>query len=274
MLGLILGSAFSGPDPGARLGLTLRPETVATPVGDWTLHHVEGDAEGRALRADGVGGVVSLRHGTPHRFLPNQIPYRAQAWAMRAAGAESVLVTSSVGVMTERLPLYQPILLSDILYPENRLPDGSACTLFPAPTAEQGHLVLSDGLLSERLGDEIARVADRAGVEIARGAVFAYAGGPRGKTAAENAMWARLGAEVNSMTLAPEAVLAAEGGASVAGLVVGHKYSVPGRQNPDEGGIAASLDASREATRSIARAYLESARPIQSGNHLYRFDSE
>ena len=274
MLGLILGSAFSGPDPGARLGLTLRPETVATPFGDWTLHHVEGDAEGRALRADGVGGVVSLRHGTPHRFLPNQIPYRAQAWAMRAAGAESVLVTSSVGVMTERLPLYQPILLSDILYPENRLPDGSACTLFPAPTAEQGHLVLSDGLLSERLGDEIARVADRAGVEIARGAVFAYAGGPRGKTAAENAMWARLGAEVNSMTLAPEAVLAAEGGASVAGLVVGHKYSVPGRQNPDEGGIAASLDASREATRSIARAYLESARPIQSGNHLYRFDSE
>lgn len=270
MLGLILGSAYSGPDPGIRLGLRLRPETVATPFGAWTLHHVEADAE----TGEAVGGVVSLRHGTPHRFLPNQIPYRAQAWALREAGVESLLVTSSVGVMNPDLPLFQPILLDDLLFPENRLPDGSTCTLFPEPTPGQGHLVLGEGLLSARLADEVARVAAEAGADVARGGVFAYAGGPRGKTAAENRMWAALGADVNSMTLAPEVVLQAEAGASVCGLVVGHKYSVPGRANPDGSGVAASLDASREATRSIARAYLRTARSVRSGNHLYRFDSE
>ena len=270
MLGLILGSAFSGPDPGARLGLRLRPETVPTPFGNWTLHHVEGDAETGAA----VGGVVSLRHGTPHRFLPNQIPYRAQAWALREAGVQSLLVTSSVGVMDAGLPLFQPVLLSDLLFPENRLPDGSACTLFPEPAPGQGHLVLSEGLLSSALADEVARVAAEAGVAVARGAVFAYAGGPRGKTPAENRMWAALGADVNSMTLAPEVVLQAEAGASVCGLVVGHKYSVPGRANPPGEGIAASLDTSREATRSIVRAYLRRARAAPSGNHLYRFDAE
>ena len=270
MLGLILGSAFSGPDPGARLGLRLRPETVATPFGDWTLHHVDGDAE----TGEAVGGVVSLRHGTPHGFLPNQIPYRAQAWALREAGVTSLLVTSSVGVMNPELPLFRPILLADLLYPENRLPDGSTCTLFPEPTPDQGHLVLSEGLLSVALADEVARVAAQAGVTVARGAVFAYVGGPRGKTSAENRMWAGLGADVNSMTLAPEVVLQAEAGASVCGLVVGHKHSVPGRANPPGDGIAASLDTSRDATRSIARAYLRRARPAPSGNHLYRFNSE
>jgi purine nucleoside phosphorylase len=102
--------------------------------------------------------------------------------------------------------------------------------------------------------------------------VFAYVGGPRGKTAAENRMWHALGAQVNSMSLGPEVVLANELEIPTAALVVGHKYSVPDRDNPDEGGVTASLDASRAAMERVVDAFLSGAAPVAFGNHLYRFE--
>ena len=47
------------------------------------------------------------------------------------------------------------------------------------------------------------------GVQLSeREVVFAFSPGPRTKTRAENALWAQLGAQVNSMSLGPEVVLA------------------------------------------------------------------
>src|SRR3990167_5465062 len=109
----ILGSAYAGERP---LGLELVADTVVTPHGPATLHHVRDRA-----------AVVLFRHGSPHRYLPNQIPYRAHAWALASAGVRSLIVTSSVGVLDPAVPLHQPLLVSDILMLENRLPDGSAC---------------------------------------------------------------------------------------------------------------------------------------------------
>jgi 5'-methylthioadenosine phosphorylase len=96
-------------------------------------------------------------------------------------------------------------------------------------------------------------------------------GGPRTKTPAENRLWARLGAQVNSMTLGPEVVLANELEIPCAGLVVGHKYSVPEIDNPAEEGIAESLDRAREATWRLVHALLHDGRAPDFGNHIYRF---
>ena len=116
--------------------------------------------------------------------------------------------------------------------------------MFTEPSPDHGHLLIKDGLFSSELNRTIADgsimandiyKADRTGV------VFVYAGGPRGKTPAENQMWAQLGGQVNSMTLAPEVVLANELEIPVAALVVGHKYSVPDVENPKEEEIADTL---------------------------------
>ena len=97
-------------------------------------------------------------------------------------------------------------------------------------------------------------------------------GGPRTKTPAENRMWHRLGAQVNSMTLAPEVILANELEIPCAGLVVGHKYSVPDVNAPeDEEAVAATLDRSRLTFERIVRAFLFHAMPVAFGNHLFRF---
>ena len=87
-------------------------------------------------------------------------------------------------------------------------------------------LISADTLRADRLGaygyearPTSPRIDALAGTALPR-VVFGYAPGPRTKTAAENAMWARLGADVASMTLAPEIVLANELEIPCAALVV------------------------------------------------------
>jgi 5'-methylthioinosine phosphorylase len=45
------------------------------------------------------------RHGSPHRFPPHNVNYRANMWALREAGADHVLAVSAVGGIS---PSYRP----------------------------------------------------------------------------------------------------------------------------------------------------------------------
>lgn len=258
---VILGSAFA---EGAA-SFDAEPQEVETRFGRQLLYRVEGEER---------PAYLLFRHGVPHRLLPNQIDYRAQAAALAEVGCGALLVTSSVGVMDEALPLYRPLLVGDLLTMDNRLPDGSACTMFPEQQADHGHLVLNEGLFSNALTRQAARLAKEADAPPAEEqVVFGYVGGPRGKTAAENRMWRRLGAQVNSMTVAPEVILANELGIPCAALVVGHKYSIPDVDNPeDEATVAATLDDSRGALRRAVRAFVEEGEAVPFENHLFRFD--
>lgn len=256
----ILGSAFQADLPSS---LQLKPLTFDTPWGRQTLHRVEGR---------GRPAYVFFRHGRPHRLLPHQINYQAQAWALREVGCGALLVTSSVGVLDPGVPLFEPLLIEDLIMLENRLPDGRACTMFENPSEDQGHLVLDEGLFSEALSEQIRQLGREAGAEIASEVVFAYVGGPRGKTAAENRMWPRLGAQVNSMTLAPEVVLANELEIPCAALVVGHKYSVPEGEVPeDRGEMADTLARSRRQQEQIILRFLKDGEAVPFGNQIFRF---
>lgn len=248
---VVVGSAWADglPWPTERLD-------VQTPFGGAVLHRVT-DVPRPAW--------ILARHGIPHTLYPQDIPYRANAWALRAAGVRALLVTSSVGILRREVPLDVLLEVGDLLWPENRLPDGSACTL------GGGHLVVQDGVFHTGLRAKVRSLCGRRGIEVGGPVVFTYAGGPRTKTAAENRYWASAGADVNSMTLAPEVVLAAELGIPVAALVVGHKYSHPDIENPPSDGISASLDASRRMLSRAIRGFLEEAAAEQDGNQMYRF---
>jgi 5'-methylthioadenosine phosphorylase len=258
----ILGSAFSESLPGE---LDLTPQTIETEWGAQTLYRF--DAPERPA-------YVLFRHGLPHRLLPNQINYRAQAAALRAVGCEALLVTSSVGVLDPDVPLYRPLLVDDLWMLENRLPDGSACTMFTEPSADHGHLVLDDSLFATALRSQVRALAGGADAPIADDVTFAYVQGPRSKTAAENRALPRLGAQVNSMTLGPEVVLANELEIPCVGLVVGHKYSIPDRDPPEEEALATTLDRSREEQERIVTAFLRRAEPVAFPNTIYRFGTD
>ncbi|MFB6263932.1 MAG: 5'-methylthioadenosine phosphorylase [Bradymonadaceae bacterium] len=256
----ILGSAFAHRPPES---WSLEEVEIETRRGEATLYRLDHlDREAYAL----------FRHGRPHRWLPNQIPYRRHALALDRVGCEALLVTSSVGVLRPELPLFQPLPVEDLLTLDNRLPDGSACTVYDRPHADQGHLVLDDGLFDPEIGEQLRRLADRRDVGLGAPVVFGYVGGPRGKTRAENRMWRSLGADVNSMTLAPEVVLANELEIPCAGVVVGHKYSLPERtEMADAAEVEGSLEQSRESLEELTDAFLTGVEPGGFGNQIYRF---
>ncbi len=274
---VILGSAFNEKFP---QDLCLQPREIATPWGQQQLYQVTNINR---------PAYLIFRHGIPHRLLPNQIPYRAQAWALQELNCGALMITSSVGVLNDRLPLYRPMLVTDLIMLENRLPDGSTCTLFVEPRSLQGHLILNEGLFSLALTQQIYELAPELIEPPEIKVTFAYVGGPRGKTAAENRMWHKLGADVNSMTLAPEVVLANELEIPCVGLVVGHKYSLPGIQAPgtpsrgsaklrlrrplgDRFAVSDSLESSRRAMEQIIIRFLKEAKEVPFGNQIFRFN--
>jgi purine nucleoside phosphorylase len=253
----ILGSAFGT----APAGLALERVDIDTRWGAQTVF------EARGL---GRPAYVLFRHGLPHRLLPHQINWRAQAAALAALECRALLITSSVGVLRRDIPLYAPLLVSDIVMLDNRLPDGSACTMYVEPAPGQGHLIIEAGLCSGALDRQLEDMARRCGAPIAARVVFGYLCGPRLKTAAENRLWARLGVDVDAMSLAPELVLANELGIPSAALVTGHKYALPdaGAAGTD---VAASLHRSRDVQARIVLEFLRAAEPVPFGNRLFAF---
>lgn len=261
-LGVILGSAF---DRALLERLGLEPHERLTPWGPHTLFEGTRPGDGRKI-------ALSVRHGMPHDRLPNQINYRAQAWALAESGCGALVVNSSVGVLVPEIPLYTPLLVTDLLMPENRLPDGSTCTIFPEPVAGQAHLVLTGGLFSAPLAAQLRALApEQMGGGASDSVVFVYAGGPRSKTPAENRYWAQAGGHVNSMTVGPEVVLANELGIPTAALVVGHKKSVPNVRIPPVADLRQTLVEARAATESILERFLLEGTPVPFGNSFYRY---
>lgn len=240
---VVLGSAFHASGLGGRL------RVVHTPFGPARVH-------------EHPDGWVLYRHGLPHRWLPHQIPWRAQAMALKSLGVDRLLVTSSVGVLDPAVPLDAPLLVEDVLWPDMRLPSGAVCTVFDEGGA---HLVLEDGLVSSALNAWLRERVDAPGV------TFAYVPGPRTKTPAENRWWAAAGAQVNSMSVGPELVLASELEIPAAALVVGHKLSHPDHATPDRVGIAESLDRSRAQQLDLVQLFLRAAPRVEYGNSLYGF---
>ena len=259
-IGIIVGSAFKLD---MLRGLSVEPQQFATPFGQWILYRVE-------LRERQA--FISFRHGYPHYFLPNHIPYRAQTWAFNAVNCQALLVTSSVGVLDPSLPLFEPLLVGDILTLDNRLPDGTACTMFTEPSPEHAHLVIKEGLFSKALTQQLNAILSQEHPSIETDIIFGYVGGPRTKTKAENRLWKRLGAQVNSMTLAPEVILANEMEIPCCAAVVGHKYSVPTIEEPkDEQTVSESFEKSRSSLGRIVRGFISQIKPTPFNNHLYRY---
>jgi len=258
---VILGSAFQDSMPSA---LNLEQIEVQTAWGKQVLYQAKNFQH---------PAYMLFRHGLPHRLLPHQINYRTQAGALAQLDCGALLVTSSVGVLDPALPLFRPMLLTDLIMLDNRLPDGSTCTMFTEPSSRQGHLVVSQGLFSGDLNRQIHSLAGDLIYAPKQQIVFGYVAGPRTKTPAESRLWHQLGARVNSMTLAPEIILANELEIPCTGLVVGHKYSTPDVENiADLQSLSQSLDSSKAAMQTIVLEFLEHGKPVSFGNQLYRFN--
>lgn len=179
-------------------GLTIRERlSGATPFGE---------ASGDILVGDiGEHRVLFLaRHGTSHSLLPHEINYRANVFALKAAGATMVLGFSAVGSLRMEL---KP---GDLVMPEQYIDWTKADrlrTFFGAGVAAH---VSTAKPVSANLVQAVVGAGEKINERITRGATYICVSGPRLGTQAESQWLRQMGGDVVGMTNVPEVFLARE----------------------------------------------------------------
>lgn len=169
---------------------------LATPFGPPSDRLVTGRFQGRRL-------VFVPRHGRGHRFLPAEVPYRANLYALKSLGVEWVLSVSAVGSLDEDL---RP---GDICLPDQFIDRtwGRASTFFGNGVA--GHVALADPVCAT-LQHAVWETRELVGARFHRGGAYLCIQGPQFSTRAESFLYRGWGARVIGMTNATEARLARE----------------------------------------------------------------
>ena len=139
------------------------------------------------------------RHGVGHRFPPHLVPYRANLWALRAAGARQIVSLSAVGSLRAEQPtgtLVVPDQLADRTY-------GRPHTVHDDATGV-GHISFADPFCPR---GRAAALAEGGAVD---GGTLVVVNGPRFSTRAESLEYRSHGWSIIGMTAMPEAALARE----------------------------------------------------------------
>ncbi|MDO9278181.1 MAG: MTAP family purine nucleoside phosphorylase [Polaromonas sp.] len=179
-----------------RLNITDRIQ-VSTPFGD---------PSGDILRGRvGLNEVLFLaRHGAGHRFLPHEVNYRANVFALKQAGATMLLGFSAVGSLAEEV---KP---GEMAMPEQYFDwtrGHRQRTFFGAGVAAH---VSTAKPVSSALVDAVMVAAVQAGHSIHRDLTYACVEGPRLGTQAESHFLRLAGCHLVGMTNVPEVFLARE----------------------------------------------------------------
>lgn len=208
VFGLITGSGFYDvPDLADRSAVA-----IATPYGPVSI------TTGRWRDRD-VGFLP--RHGADHSIPPHAINYRANVWALRHAGATSILATAVSGGIAAEMTPGRLVLISDFL----DFTTGRASTFFDG-TTDPGFSDRSTGVThtdmthpyDPTMRESLRQAAVDEAIDVIDGAVYCTTNGPRFETPAEIRMMATLGGDLVGMTGYPEVALAAEAGLPYASI--------------------------------------------------------
>ncbi len=218
-----------------------REVRVKTPFGDPSDAFVLGMLEGRRV-------AFLARHGRGHMFLPTEINYRANLFAMKLLGVERVISVSAVGSLQEELrPL--EFLIPDQFYDRTRI---RVDTFFGGGiVAHVGFDKPTCGQLGKTLGD----ACDAVGVKAHRGGTYICIEGPQFSTLSEAHVHRQLRFEVVGMTNVTEAKLAREAELCYATIAMITDYDCwhPEHSSVTVAEIIANLNRNAENAQNVMR---------------------
>jgi 5'-methylthioadenosine phosphorylase len=166
------------------------------------------------------GGVTCAflpRHGKGHRFLPSEIPQRANFFALKLLGVEHVIALSACGSLQENLAPRHFVIPDQILdrtkgRPSTFFGDGIVAHIsFARP-------------FSATLSKLLAESVRATGITVHQGGTYVCMEGPAFSTKAESHFHRTQGGHVIGMTAVPEAKLAREAEMSYALLAMVTDY--------------------------------------------------
>ncbi|MEV4423327.1 MTAP family purine nucleoside phosphorylase [Patulibacter sp. NPDC049589] len=179
------------------------PRTVATP---------EGDVPVTVGTLGGVEVVHLARHRDGHELVSHQVTHRANVLALRELAVDAVLAVTVCGTCDPDAELGSLVVFDDLHFLQNRLADGSLCTLHTEPgTPGRGHWVFEDPF-SAPLRDALLTAARDAGLAVRDGGCYGHVDGPRFNTKAEIRTLVAAGVTAVSQTAGPETTLFGEAG--------------------------------------------------------------
>ena len=192
VLGVIGGSGtYDMPD------LTdVEMQEISTPFGEPSSPLAIGKLNGRKV-------VFLARHGIGHIYPPTTVNYRANIYALKMCGVESVLSISACGSLRED---YVP---GEIVIPD-QLFDHTVSR--PRSFFESGlvtHISVADPFCPD-LSETLASSTEEVSGSVHRGGCYITIEGPRFSTRAESNIYRAWGMSIIGMTTSPEAFLARE----------------------------------------------------------------
>ena len=234
---------------------------VPTPFGQPSDRLIRGSLDGTTV-------IFLARHGRHHSYLPSEVPYRANIWAMRSLGVRWILSCSAVGSLRQEL---KPL---DLVIPDQFIDRTHGR---PASFFGQGavaHIAFGDPfcpVLSTLLSDAVEAVlpADR---HLHRGGTYLCMQGPAFSTKAESELYRSWGCDVIGMTNHTEARLAREAEIAYSTLAMVTDYDC---WHPEHdavtvemviGNLRANAETAQQVVRQAAAA-IDQQRPASSAHH-------
>jgi 5'-methylthioadenosine phosphorylase len=220
----------------------LREERVTTPWGD----------PSDSLRFGRIGSTEAVflpRHGRGHVYSPSDINYRANIYALKAAGVTDMISVSACGSFREDLAPGHFVLADQFV---DRT-FGRASSFFGKGCV--AHVSMAHPV-SPVLSQSIADAAAAEAIPISRGGTYVCMEGPQFSSLAESLTYKNLGYDVIGMTAMPEAKLAREAEMSYAIIAMITDYDCwhPDHEHVDVASIIKIVHSNAEkASRLVAR---------------------
>lgn len=200
------------------------------------------------------------RHGHMHTIPPHRVNSRANLWAFRKAGVDSVIAVNAVGGITQGFEpgtLAAPDQLIDYTW-------GRVQTYSDELDQDLNHVEFANPFEGQ-LRIDLLCAADAANVNLGAGGCLAVTQGPRLETSAEIRRLKNDGCNMVGMTSMPEAALAREMELDYASICVVANWAAGVGDEPiTMEGIEATLKVAVKVVREVIRAYLNVLDTAQS----------
>jgi 5'-methylthioadenosine phosphorylase len=174
----------------------VREVDVKTPFGKPSDHLVRGKLGGAEM-------VFLPRHGKGHRWLPTEINFRANIFALKKLGVERIISVSAVGSLRENIAPGHLVVPDQFIDRTTQRPS----TFFGKGLV--AHVSVADPFCRE-LSSVLVHAAESEGATVHAGGTYVCMEGPQFSTRAESRLYRSWGAHVIGMTNLQEAKLARE----------------------------------------------------------------
>lgn len=205
-IGIIGGSGLYAM-PGVKI---LEERRVTTPFGEPPDALVIGEIEGREV-------VFLPRHGSGHRHSPSTINYRANIYALKSLGVESIIAISAVGSLREDIHPGHLVIIDQFIDRTRQRPS----TFFDHDIV--AHVSFADPICSH-VASVLKEGCNAVGVSHHFGGTYVCMEGPAFSTRAESNWYRSMGASVIGMTNLQEAKLAREAEICLATIALSTDY--------------------------------------------------